>query len=57
MSIATTCSTDADEFIRNADFAVDMLTALDEALGSPVEKAIHKLETLGVKIVEWMKDE
>ena len=54
---ATTCSTDADEFIRNADLAVDMLTALDEALGSPVEKAIHKLETLGVKIVEGLKDE
>lgn len=54
---AVTCSTDADEFIRNADLAVDMLTALDEAMDSPVEKAVHKLETLGVKIVEWFQDE
>ena len=55
-AIATTCSTDADEFIRNADLAVDLLTALDKAMGSPVENAVKKLETLGVKLVEWIKD-
>lgn len=53
-SVATTCTTDADEFIRTADLAVDMLTALDEKLGSPIETATKKLETLGAKIIDWI---
>lgn len=54
---ATTCTTDADEFIRNADLAVDMLTALDEAADNPVKKAVHKLEVLGTKIIDWINGE
>lgn len=53
-AVATTCTTDADEFIRTADLAVDMLTALDESMGSPVKNAAKKLETLGAKIIDWI---
>lgn len=46
---------DPDEFIRNADMAVDLITAVDDATGNHISKALDKLSELGTKILDWIK--
>ena len=48
-------ATDPDEFIRNADLVVDLISRVDKALGNPIEKTLDKISSLGVKIEEWLK--
>lgn len=52
---AKVSATDPDEFIRNADLVVDLITRVDESLGSPVGKALDKISTLADKILGWLQ--
>ena len=45
---------DPDEFIRNADLVVDLLTEIDNATGNHGEKAIEKISGLASKLLEWL---
>lgn len=47
-------TTDPDEFIRNADLVVDLLTQVDAALGGHISNALEKISTLGSKILDWL---
>lgn len=45
---------DPDEFIRNADMAVDILTSIDDKYGNHVSKALDKISVLADKLLEWL---
>lgn len=44
---------DPDEFIRNADLAVDLIAEIDRKTGNHVSGIIKKFEELGTKIIDW----
>jgi len=48
-------ATDPDEFIRNADLVVDLITQVDEAFGNPIGKTLDKISTLADKVLDWLK--
>lgn len=50
---AKIAANDPDEFIRNADLVVDLMTTIDNKMGSPIQKALDKIGTLGNKIADW----
>lgn len=45
---------DPDEFIRNADMVVDLITDIDEATGNHVSNFIDKISDLGTKLIDWI---
>jgi len=51
---ATIAATDPDEFVRNADLVVDMVTKVDNMTGNKIEKVLDKISTLGDKVLEWL---
>lgn len=46
---------DPDEFIRNADMVVDLITDIDGATGGNLEKAKNKISEIASKLVDWLK--
>ncbi len=48
---------DPDEFIRNADMVVDLITDIDNATGNKVSGVIDKISDLATKILDWLKIE
>ena len=51
---AKLAAVDPDEFIRNADLVVDLITAIDNATGNHIGKAIDNITKLGNKLVDWI---
>lgn len=51
---AKLAAVDPDEFIRNADLVVDLITAIDGMTGGYVEKAIDKIGGIASKLLEWV---
>ena len=54
---AKMAAVDPDEFIRNADLVVDLITAVDNATGGHVQKAVDKIGSLANKLVDWLEIE
>lgn len=52
---ATIAATDPDEFIRNADLVVDMITKVDNITGNNISKVLDKISALGDKLLDWIK--
>ena len=50
---AKTRTTDPDEFIRNADLIVDIITDIDNATGGNLGKATNKIKELATKVLDW----
>lgn len=48
---------DPDEFIRNADMVVDLITDIDNASGNKVSGAVDKISDLATKVLDWLKIE
>ena len=46
---------DPDEFIRNADMVVDLITDVDNATGNHISNALEKISDLASKLVDWLK--
>ena len=56
---AKIAANDPDEFIRNADLVVDLITSLDEILtggkiGSSISKVTDKISTMADKLLKWI---
>lgn len=45
---------DPDEFIRNADLVVDLITQVDSATGGHIEKALDSIASMASKLSEWI---
>ena len=45
---------DPDEFIRNVDLVVDIITDVDEATGGHLKDATDKISELSAKLVDWI---
>jgi hypothetical protein len=54
---AKTRTTDPDEFIRNADLIVDIITDIDNATGGKLGKATDKITELASKVIKWLGDD
>lgn len=53
---AKTRTTDPDEFIRNADLIVDMISEVDDKLlGGKLGKVTEKIGELATKVLDWVK--
>ena len=52
---ARLAAVDPDEFIRNADLVVDLITQVDSKTGGHIGKALDKITTIGDKILDWIK--
>lgn len=46
---------DPDEFIRNADMVVDLITQVDNATGGHLEKAKKTIQDLASKVLDWLE--
>ena len=44
---------DPDEFIRNADLVVDLISKFDDLTGGHISKTMKKIEEIGNKITDW----
>ncbi len=55
-AVAKINATDPDEFIRNADLIVDIVTDIDNKTGGYLDKAASKIGELGEKILAWLPD-
>lgn len=51
---AKLAAVDPDEFIRNADLVVDLMTDIDEATGGNAKKAIEKIKGIASKLLDWI---
>lgn len=52
---AKVAATEPDEFIRNADMAVDLITEVDNALfGGGIQSTLDKIGALGSKLQDWL---
>lgn len=51
---AKLAAVDPDEFIRNADLVVDLITAVDDATGGHIGKAVDKIGSMASKLMEWI---
>lgn len=52
---ATLAAVDPDEFIRNADLVVDIITKVDNATGGYLEKAISSISSMAEKLIDWIE--
>lgn len=50
-------TTDPDEFIRNADLVVDLVTDIDNATGGNLQKITGKISELATKVIDWLGDD
>ena len=46
---------DPDEFIRNADMVVDLITDIDNQTGNHISNALDKIGDLASKLLDWIK--
>ena len=46
---------DPDEFIRNADMVVDLITDIDNKTSNHISDALKKISDLASKLVDWLK--
>ena len=54
---AKTRTTDPDEFIRNADLIVDLITMVDDKLlDNRLQKVTNKISDLATKVLDWLGD-
>ncbi len=54
---AKTRTTDPDEFIRNADLIVDLISEVDDKLlGGKIGKVTEKIGELATKVLDWVGD-
>lgn len=53
-SEARLAAVDPDEFIRNADLVVDLITTVDNATGNHISKALDAISSLGTKMLDWI---
>lgn len=52
---AKTRTTDPDEFIRNADLIVDLISEVDDKLlGGRLQKVTNKISELATKVIDWV---
>ena len=51
---AKTRTTDPDEFIRNADLIVDIITDIDTMTGGKLNTATTKIKELASKVLDWL---
>lgn len=54
---ARLAAVDPDEFIRNADLVVDIITSIDDATGNHVNGVLDKITNLGSKLINWLEME
>lgn len=54
---AKLAAVDPDEFIRNADLVVDLITQVDEATGGHIAKALDSIEGIAAKLLDWINME
>lgn len=47
-------TTDPDDFIRNADLIVDLITDIDAATGGKIEAVKQKIADLATKVLDWL---
>ncbi len=52
---AKIAAVDPDEFIRNADLVVDLITEVDEATGGHISKAIDSISGMASKLLDWIE--
>ncbi len=46
---------DPDEFIRNADMVVDLITDIDNSTGGNLKKVTDKISQLATKLLDWFE--
>lgn len=54
---AKIAAVDPDEFIRNADLVVDLVTQVDGATGGRIEKALDSISSMASKLLDWISME
>lgn len=54
---AKIAAVDPDEFIRNADLVVDLITQVDDATGGHVGKALDSISSMASKLLDWINME
>ncbi len=54
---AKLAAVDPDEFIRNADLVVDLITQVDTATGGHIGKALDSISSMASKLLEWINME
>jgi len=54
---AKLAAVDPDEFIRNADLVVDLITQVDDATGGHIGKALDSISSMASKLLDWINME
>lgn len=54
---AKCAAVDPDEFIRNADLVVDLITQVDDATGGHIGKALDSISSMATKLLDWINME
>jgi len=54
---AKLAAVDPDEFIRNADLVVDLITQVDDATGGHIGKALNSISGMASKLLDWINME
>lgn len=54
---AKLAAVDPDEFIRNADLVVDLITQIDDATGGHIGKALDSISSMASKLLDWINME
>ena len=54
---AKIAAVDPDEFIRNVDLVVDLITAVDDATGGHIGKALDSISSMASKLMDWINME
>lgn len=54
---AKIAAVDPDEFIRNADLVVDLITEVDDATGGHIGKALDSISSMASKLLDWINME
>ena len=54
---AKIAAVDPDEFIRNVDLVVDLITAVDDATGGHIGKALDSISSMASKLLDWINME
>ena len=54
---AKLAAVDPDEFIRNADLVVDLITQIDDATGGHIGKALVSISSMASKLLDWINME
>ena len=54
---ARLAAVDPDEFIRNADLVVDLISQVDDATGGHIGKALDSISSMASKLLDWINME